>query len=208
MNSLKITRYQVVFTLSLATFFWYLTFGVQVFNFWLSMAIAATILAILAIFFKGLPFSKKNLNSRAVMIGITSAVILYVLFWLGSTISQWIFPFAKGQITSIYNIRTQGQAITIALVLLFITSPAEEIFWRGFIQKWAMERYGNLNGWLLGSCLYAGVHLASGNFILVMAALVAGLFWGFMYWQQRNLIPCIISHCIWTVGIFLLLPMI
>lgn len=77
---------------------------------------------------------------------------------------------------TVYHIRTQVRAVIIALVLLFITSPAEEIFWRGFLQKWAMDRYGATGGWL--------------------------------YRQTGNLAPCIISHCLWTVGIFLLFPVI
>ncbi|NLC77068.1 MAG: CPBP family intramembrane metalloprotease [Clostridia bacterium] len=202
----NIGTYQVIFTLCLAAVFWYLIFGVQMANFWLSMAVAATVLASLSVLFQGLPFTGKDLNARAIIAGLVSAAILYLLFWLGNTVSQWIFPFARGQVASIYEIRTQGQAMVIALVLLFITSPAEEIFWRGFIQKWAMEKYGDLRGWLLGSCIYAGVHLASGNFMLVMAALVAGLFWGYLYKWEGNLVSCIISHCIWTVGIFLLIP--
>jgi membrane protease YdiL (CAAX protease family) len=206
MDHQKTGTHQVLFTLCLAIVFWYLIFGAKLMNFWLSMAIAATILAGLSILFNGVPFAKKDFNTRAIILGLVSALVLYLLFRLGNTISQWIFTFSQGQVASIYDIRTQGPAIAIGLVLVFITSPAEEMFWRGFIQKWAMEKYGNLWGWLLGSGIYAGVHITSGNFMLVMAALVAGLFWGLMYWQERNLVSCIISHCVWTVGIFLLFP--
>lgn len=206
MDYQKTNTYQVIFTLCLAVIFWYLIFGAKIMNFWLSMAMAATILAGLSIIFNGVPFDKKDFNPRGIILGLFSALILYLLFWLGNTISQWIFPFAQGQVNSIYDIRTEGAPFVIGLVLLFITSPAEEIFWRGYIQKWAMEKCGDLWGWLLGAAIYAGVHIASGNFMLVMAALVAGLFWGFLYRQERNLVPCIISHCIWTVGIFLLFP--
>lgn len=202
------TNYQIAFMLSLAFIFWYLIFGIQLFNFWISMAIAATILASLSIFFKGSPVSGKDLNIYSLIVGLAAAIILYLLFLVGNILSQWMFSFAEGQITSIYQIRFQGQTILIALVLLFITSPAEEIFWRGFIQKWAMEEFGGVKGWLLSSVFYAGVHITSGNFMLVMAALVAGLFWGLLYWKTKNLVPCIISHSIWTVGIFLIFPML
>ena len=47
----------------------------------------------------------------------------------------------------------------MALVLLFITSPAEEVFWRGFVQRWFMHRFGGKAGWLLAVCVYAGVHV-------------------------------------------------
>ena len=55
----------------------------------------------------------------------------------------------------------------MALVLLFITSPAEEVFWRGFIQRWFTHRFGGKAGWLLAVCVYAGVHVFSGNLMPV-----------------------------------------
>ncbi len=200
--------HQVTLMLLLAASFWYLIFGVQLFNFWLSMVVASIILVGLSSYFGGIPLGRENFNISSLIIGLTTAIILYFIFWMGSVLSQWIFPFAEGQITSIYQIRLQGETIFIGLVLLFITSPAEEIFWRGFIQKWSMERFGDFRGWLVASVFYAGIHVTSGNFILVMAALVAGLFWGFIYWKTKNLVACIISHSIWTVGVFLIFPIL
>ena len=92
-------------------------------------------------------------------------------------------------------------------MLLFVSSPGEEIFWRGFLQKWAIGKWGSVVGWLVTALLYAAVHIVSGNFILVMAALVAGLFWGLMAaWLKDNLLPVIISHSLWTFAIFVLWP--
>ena len=67
-------------------------------------------------------------------------------------------------------------------------------------------RFGAKRGWLLASVIYAAVHIASGNFMLTMAAFTAGLFWGWLYQREQNLVPCIVSHCLWTVTIFILLP--
>ncbi|NLW25688.1 MAG: CPBP family intramembrane metalloprotease [Clostridia bacterium] len=206
MSHKKIKDFQVIITILLALFFWYLTFSVQLLNFWVSMSIAATTLSILAIYWGGFPLSKKDITWRGLFIGVGSAIILYFIFWLGNIFSQLLFNFAGSQISSIYHIRTQSDILIISLVLLFITSPGEEIFWRNFLQKWAMEKFGEFPGWLLGSLIYAGVHISSGNFMLTMAALVAGLFWGFIYMYEKNLFPLIISHALWTVGIFILFP--
>jgi membrane protease YdiL (CAAX protease family) len=69
-----------------------------------------------------------------------------------------------------------------------------------------MNHFGPTSGWLMASSIYAAVHIASGNFMLTMAALTAGLFWGWLYRAEGNLVPCIISHALWTVTIFVLLP--
>lgn len=196
------------FTLLLAAVFWYVTFSLQLLNFWLSMCIAVTILTGLAIRFGGIPFSRSDWNWRSIFSGVAAAASLYAIFWLGNTLSQFLFHFAQPQIASIYGIRTQGEAAMISLILLFITSPGEEIFWRGFVQKRLVSRFGGRNGWLIASGVYAAVHIASGNFMLTMAALVAGLFWGWLYQRERNLVPCIVSHALWTVTIFILLPIL
>ena len=196
----------LLFSLLLAALFWVVTFSLKLFNFWLSMSIAVTTLTILALRFGGLPWRRKDWNWRAIFSGIAAAASLYAIFWIGNSLSQLLFPFAHPQISSIYDIRTQGEAIAIAAILLFVTSPGEEIFWRGFVQKRLVQRFGARRGWLLASVIYAAVHIASGNFMLTMAAFTAGLFWGWLYQQEQNLVPCIISHCLWTVTIFILLP--
>ena len=193
-------------TLLLAAVFWFVTFSLQLLNFWLSMCIAVTILTALALRFGGLPFSRRDWNFRSVFSGVAAAASLYTIFWLGNSLSVYLFHFAKPQIASIYGIRSQGEAVMISLILLFITSPGEEIFWRGFVQRRFVERFGARKGWLIASAVYAAVHIASGNFMLTMAALVAGLFWGWLYQRERNLVPCIVSHALWTVTIFILLP--
>ncbi|HWR28915.1 MAG TPA: type II CAAX endopeptidase family protein [Negativicutes bacterium] len=193
-------------TLLVAAVFWFVTFSLQILNFWLSMCIAVTILTALAFRLGGVPFSRKDWNLRSIFSGVAAAASLYTIFWLGNSLSQLLFHFAKPQIASIYGIRTQGETIMISLILLFITSPGEEIFWRGFVQRRFVERFGTRTGWLMASSIYAAVHIASGNFMLTMAALIAGLFWGWLYQREQNLIPCIVSHSLWTVTIFILLP--
>lgn len=172
------------------------------------MAVAVTVLTFLAIRLGGLPISRKDWTWRAIFSGIASAASLYAIFWLGNSLSQLLFPFAQPQISSIYDIRSQGEALMIASILLFVTSPGEEIFWRGFVQRRLVQRYGPRSGWLLAAVIYAAVHIASGNFMLTMAALTAGLFWGWLYQREQNLVPCIISHSLWTVTIFILLPVL
>jgi len=195
-------------TLLLAAVFWFVTFTLQLLNFWVSMCIAVTILTALALRFGGIPLVRSDWNLRSIFSGAAAAASLYSIFWLGNCLSQFLFQFAKPQIASIYGIRTQGEAIAIALILLFVTSPGEEIFWRGFVQRRFVQRFGERNGWLIASAVYAAVHIASGNFMLTMAALVAGLFWGWLYQREQNLVPCIVSHSLWTVTIFILLPIV
>jgi uncharacterized protein len=208
MNTAAPTNHQVFSCLFLEFFFWYLTFALKLLNFWFSMAVAVTILSTLAAVFGGLNFQKSEITIGNFLRGLFAALILYGIFQAGNTISQTLFHFAKPEISSIYNIRNEGQVYLITAVLLFITSPGEEFFWRGFVQRWAMNRLGRTLGWLTTAIIYGTVHITSGNIILVMAALVAGLFWGWLYQHTNSLFVCMISHAVWTAGIFILFPVL
>jgi len=197
---------QILLSVSLAFVFWYVTFGLKLLNFWLSMGLAVTILTALAFAFGGITLRKSEITVANFLRGFLAAAVLYAVFWAGNLISQTLFHFAKPEIASIYGIRSEGQAVLIAMVLLFVTSPGEEFFWRGFLQRWAIDRFGPLKGWLAAACLYGAVHIVSGNFMLVAAAFVAGLFWGWLYWRTGSIFVCIVSHALWTVGIFILFP--
>ena len=61
-------------------------------------------------------------------------------------------------------------------------------------------------GFLVATFLYTAVHIATGNMVLVFAALVCGLFWGWLYMKYRSMIINVISHTVWDVGVFILLP--
>jgi membrane protease YdiL (CAAX protease family) len=42
--------------------------------------------------------------------------------------------------------------------------------------------------------------------MLLAAAGSCGVFWGAMFWRFRSIWPALISHAVWDVVIFVLLP--
>jgi hypothetical protein len=143
---------------------------------------------------------------REALIGAAAAAVLYGIFWLGDFCAAQVFGFAPRQVEAIYAIRELGNPWLVGAVLLLVTSPGEELFWRGYVQRVAAQRWGVSRGQLVGTLLYGAVHLVSGNFMLVMAALVAGAFWCALYRWRGNLTACVVSHALWTVGVFLVFP--
>ncbi len=197
---------QVFLCVLLAFIFWTLVFGLKIVNFWLGLSFAACVLVFLSVRFAGLPLSRAELTFTNAGIGLVSAGVLYGIFAMCYWLAGMLLSFAGTEVAGIYHIRTQANPVVIALVLVFITSPAEELFWRGFLQRWSMSKFGQTKGWLFASTLYAGVHLASLNLMLIGAAFVAGLFWGYLYMRTNSIFACIISHAAWTVAIFILWP--
>lgn len=193
-------------TVALATILWFITFYLTWSNFWIKISFSAAILAILSLRMQPLLYNQVRFGQRAMIQGLCSAVVLYVIFWLGKWASTLVFPFASQQIGAIYGKGEGVPLLVIFFLLLLITGPSEEIFWRGFLQRNLMDRYGELRGFMLATAIYAGVHIWSFNFMLIGAAAVAGAFWGLLYLRWKNLAPVIISHAIWSSFVFAVAP--
>ncbi|MEI8012893.1 MAG: CPBP family intramembrane glutamic endopeptidase, partial [Candidatus Omnitrophota bacterium] len=121
-------------------------------------------------------------------------------------VSTSLFPFAQNQIVMIYATKNQLAPQIIAVLLVFLIGPAEEIFWRGFVQQRLSTIYDQQKGYIFATCLYAMVHIYAMNFMLFMAALICGAFWGYWYKKTGSLWVVMISHALWDVTIFILFP--
>lgn len=206
MNRNKKGLSYIFFTLVLASVLWYLLFVVKPFNFWIQMSISISILIIVSMFSKNSAFKFKKITIRDIIIGILSAIGLYVVFYFGNILSGYLFSFKDTAILSVYNNKAQGNLKLISVLLLFLIGPGEEIYWRGFIQTNLTRILGENKGYILSSLLYSLVHVITGNFMLVLAALVCGLYWGWIYKKEQNLVTVIISHALWDFTIFILFP--
>jgi len=192
---------------ALAFGLWFVTFYLAGPSFWIKIASSACILAAVAVRAHTLKHNVLSFDGRAVLQGLVSAAALYIVFWLGKEISALLFPFAPEQVGAIYGKGAGFPIPAIVIILLFITGPCEEIFWRGFLQRSLMDRYGRWPGWAITTAVYAFVHIWSLNFMLVGAAAVAGAFWGLMYLRFHRLDGLIISHSLWSACIFALAPL-
>jgi membrane protease YdiL (CAAX protease family) len=197
----------IIFSLIIATILWFIIFVLKPFNFWIEMGVSILVLVMVAMINEKNLISFRNIKLRHILIGIISAIILYFVFYTGNIISGYLFPFKDAQISSVYSNRAQGSSLLIGVLLLFIIGPGEEIYWRGFIQKNLAKKFGENKGYIFATLLYAGVHIITFNFMLIIAALVCGVYWGWIYKKEKSLVPIIISHAIWDFTVFVLFPL-
>ena len=193
--------------IALAFGLWVVAFAVPAGNFWVKISVSAAILASLSLKWRQGLFPSLRFDARAVLLGLSAAALLYVIFMIGRAVSIELFGFAGAQIGGIYYKGAGTPPWVITLLLFFVTGPSEEIFWRGFLQKGLQDRLGGFKGYVLATALYAGVHICSMNFMLIGAAGVAGAFWGAFYWRTGNLAAAVISHSLWSTVIFAILPL-
>lgn len=67
--------------------------------------------------------------------------------------------------------------------------------------------WGPVSGFIAATAVYSLVHVGSCNFMLVMAALVAGGFWGLAYrFRPDRLGALVVSHAVWDAAVFVWFP--
>lgn len=201
---------KILISIIIAAGLWFFMFSpwtAGMFNFWFAMSISASILWLLSIFL-GKNFSKQfSFSSKEVALGLVSAVALYGVFYLGNYLSTAWFDFAKPQIGNIYSMKDGNNLYLVGVLLLILIGPAEEIFWRGYVQRTLGNKYGDWTAFILTTLVYTLVHVWSFNFMLIMAAMVCGAFWGLMFmFNKKNLVSLVISHAVWDLSVFILFP--
>lgn len=202
---------RIVIPLLVAAFLWFFMFSPWtggIFNFWTAMSFSAIVLMNMAFalrpqwWVEDVKFDWKNLVG-----GVALAAVLWGIFWVGDKVSAWLFSFARPQVELIYGMKSGYSPWLLSLLLLLLTGPAEELFWRGYVQRTLSERWSPNAGFVCTSFFYALVHAPSCNFMLLMAALVAGVVWGGLYrLYPRRLSALVVSHALWDAAVFIWFP--
>ncbi len=201
---------QVLFSICVAAFLWFLMFFPYTsgkVNFWYTMSFSALVLSLLAGKFHPQWTLDILIGWKTVGWGILIAVGLWCVFWAGDKVASFLFSFARPQVDLIYGLKEGENKWFLSLLLFVLIGPAEEVFWRGYIQKALSDRWNANKGFVVTTLLYALVHIWSLNFMLVMAALVVGTAWGALYrFYPKQLSAIMLSHALWDVAVFVLFP--
>ncbi|MFC0558150.1 CPBP family intramembrane glutamic endopeptidase [Halalkalibacter alkalisediminis] len=153
------------------------------------------------------PYDLKLPSIRLLLSAIGSGILLYSFFAFG----KW-FVLITGlpllsDLESLFTLVKPTEPIHY-LWLFFIVIPGEEWFWRGFIVKRLTNHLSVNKAAVYGTTLYAGAHLATGSLLLVLAALLAGLAWSFLYVRSKSIWVPILSHLIFDLFLLVLFPLI
>ena len=201
---------RVVLTIILATVLWTVMFSPWTtphVNFWWMMTASACSLTLLSSLFAPGWWKRISITPSNIFYGILIAVALWGVFWLGDKLSQLLFDFARPQVDTIYGMKDGESPWLLTVLLLFLIGPAEEIFWRGYVQQALSQRWNPNVGFVVTTLVYALVHAGSFNFMLVMAAMVAGAAWGLLYrFFPERFTAIVISHALWDVAVFIWFP--
>lgn len=201
---------KLIFTILLAAVLWTIMFSPWTaphVNFWWMMTGSALILSVLATLFRPRWWREVKWSPSNIFLGAGIAVVLWLVFWVGDKVSTLLFDFARPQVNLIYGMKEGESPWLLAVLMLFLIGPAEEIFWRGYVQHTLSLRLNPNAGFVVATALYALVHAGSCNFMLIMAALVAGIVWGALYrFFPDRFAAIILSHSLWDAAVFIFFP--
>ena len=176
-------------------------------NFWITMTISGIILTSYSLWADKTCLKPIRLGLVDILLGIGIAVALWGVFWIGDKLSSLMFDFARPQVDTIYGMKDGENPWILSFLLLFIIGPAEEIFWRGYLQNNLSKRFSPNMGFILTTLAYSLVHIFKFNFMLIMAAAVAGFIWGLLYRFFPNRLGAIVlSHALWDCAVFIWFP--
>jgi membrane protease YdiL (CAAX protease family) len=154
------------------------------------------------------PYLRSRLRPtrRLVVMGLLSGLALYVVFLAGALVVRQtpLWP----QVQSVVDLtRTTAPGMVAVLVIVFGTSPSEEVLWRGAVFARLTRRYGA--GWrpvVLSAAAYALFVGLSGSLVLSLAALVCGTVWARQRQVTGSLVPSLMSHALWSLLMYLSIP--
>lgn len=175
--------------------------------FWMAMTTGVLALAGIAALVRGFGLYRERAEPVDLAIGAGSAALLYGIFWAGDRLIGLLLPFTEDEVRSVYGLGEQLPLLAIAVLLVFVIAPGEELYWRGLIQWAARQRWGPEAGVLAGTLLYAGAHVVSGSLVVVLAAFAGGVVWSLLYAIRGRLLPVIVSHVLFDLLVFVLLPL-
>lgn len=98
-----------------------------------------------------------------------------------------------------------GAFVIFTVIALAVVTPiAEEIFFRGFLLRGLVNRWGVAPGIIVSAAVFAGLHFQPP---VIVPVFITGLLLGLLYWQTGSLWPGIFVHAaqnlIATLGIIL-----
>lgn len=176
-------------------------------NFWIMMTCSGLTLTLYSTWAEPRWWKDVKFDLQNVVAGVLIAVVLWGVFWVGDRLSSLMFDFARPQVDMIYGMKAGENPWVLTALMLFIIGPAEEIFWRAYIQKNLSRRWNPNIGFILTTLVYSLVHISKLNFMLIMAAAVAGFVWGLAYrFFPEKLGAIIISHALWDCAVFIWFP--
>jgi len=139
-------------------------------------------------------------HARPIVQPIAVGLFFVGVFTLGALVVARV-PVLKSAIDDVLDHARYASLVVVALITL-VNGVTEELFFRGA----AFAAIGRVHPVAWSTVLYAATTLASGNGMLVFAAVVLGLVVGMQRRVTGGVLAPIITHVTWSMSMLFVLP--
>ncbi|MGB9937107.1 MAG: tetratricopeptide repeat protein [Methanobacterium sp.] len=98
--------------------------------------------------------------------------------------------------------------ITGFIILTISTGFAEELLFRGILQRNAENVFGKLFGLLYASLLFTCLHIGWNSFLDLAFVFGVAIFYGYMFQKTRSIVGITLSHGLSNSVLFLIMPFV
>ena len=137
---------------------------------------------------------------RPVIIPILLGLALAAVFIVGAVLVREIEPLRE-RTENVLAFARYGSLPLVAMITV-VNGVAEEIFFRGAL-------FAAIGGWhpvAISTAVYALATVATGNPMLVFAAVLLGLLLGLQRRASGGILGPMLTHCTWSLTLLLVLP--
>lgn len=145
-------------------------------------------------------------SPRLVLLGVVAGGVMAAATYLLYPVLARLAPFIATDTARLYA-AVRAPSLLIASVALGPVVLGEELVWRGVVQAALVRRLGPWGGVTLAAAAYALAHAPLGSPVLVIVALLCGLFWGALRATTSSLVPTLVAHLVWDYMVLLWLPL-
>ena len=131
---------------------------------------------------------------------IVTGLVLGGVFVAGSLVVREV-PLLRELVNDVLAHARYGAIVPIVAVTL-LNGVAEEVFFRGAL----FAAIGRRHAVLISTVIYAAATLATGNLMLVFAAVLLGLVLGLQRRASGGILAPILTHITWSTTMVLVLP--
>ena len=136
---------------------------------------------------------------RPILVPALYGIVLALVFAIGALVVREV-PWLDTQVQHVLDHADQG-SVPLLAVITAVNGVAEELFFRGALYA-ATTRYPVV----VTTLAYTAVTVATGNLMLVFAALILGALVGLERRATGGLQAPIITHVLWSVTMLVVLP--
>lgn len=137
-------------------------------------------------------------DARLMLLSIAGLVaLLPIVWWLGSVnelipLPEWIIEFEESQMALIEQVFSSQINVALGLLLLAVAPGiAEELFFRGYVQRQMERRMGIIWAIVITGTLFGLYHM---RLTQALPLSVLGIYLCYLTWRTGSLWPAIVVH--------------